>query len=66
MSSTTRNRSKPVVWESYLRQRLLSHNFWDDYFKIRLNWNESGKDTGYYSKGKMQAVKHRRVKENDG
>lgn len=41
-------------------------NFWDDYFKIRLNWNESGKDTGYYSKGKKQAVKNRRAKENDG
>ena len=41
-------------------------NFWDDYFKIRLNWNESGKDTGYYSKGKKQAVRNRRIKENDG
>lgn len=40
--------------------------FWNDYFKIRLNWNESGKDTGYYSKGKKQAVRNRSIKENDG
>lgn len=41
-------------------------NFWWEYFNIRLNWNESGKQTGYYSKGKKQGARNRRIKENDG
>ena len=42
------------------------NNFWDDYFKIRLNWNESGKKTGYYSNNKKKIGRNRRIKENDG
>lgn len=37
--------------------------FWADYFKIRLNWNESGKESGYYSKGKKQSARNRRLKD---
>jgi hypothetical protein len=64
MTSMTRKSSN--FYLMLLESHIPDTRYWDDYFKIRLNWNESGKDTGYYSKGKKQAVRNRRIKENDG